>query len=93
MFWTPFVDIGKTMLSIKSGKKSMMRGAIMIDRNKIQKTLIKDIDDWELQDLIDFAKSVYGEYLAGLSEAELEREYEAYIGLNNIELEPYLKNN
>jgi hypothetical protein len=61
-------------------------------RYKMENALIKDVKNWELPDLISWAQDQYETYLRGLSDEELDREYETFLALSEEELEEFLEN-
>jgi molybdenum cofactor biosynthesis enzyme MoaA len=60
-------------------------------RNKMETALIKDVENWELPDLIEWARDKYEIYLRGLSNEQLDREYETFLALSEEDLEAYLE--
>lgn len=60
-------------------------------RYKMETALVKDVENWELPDLIQWARDKYEIYLRGLSNEQLDREYETFLALDESELELYLE--
>lgn len=44
-------------------------------RGKMEEALIKDVENWELCDLIEWTKNSYALYLRDLSDKQMEIEY------------------
>jgi hypothetical protein len=60
-------------------------------RGKMEEALIKDVENWELCDLIEWTKNSYALYLRDLSDKQMENEFEIYLALSDEELEAYLE--
>lgn len=46
-----------------------------MDRQQMIKELVDDVENWELTDLVEWAKERYRRYLMSLSDKEVEIEY------------------
>lgn len=57
----------------------------------METALVKDVENWELPDLIQWARDKYEIYLRELSNEQLDREYETFLALDESELELYLE--